>query len=230
MDYHLRRVAASLAIIMGVLFLMKQNIEIISPPGENITHTLPDNSRISINAGSKITYDQKNWEKNRKVNLKGEAFFAVEIGSSFTVVTENGNVQVLGTKFNVFSRDGSLRVKCTEGKVKVTNRNGSSEQVIQAGDIVQLDKQNKLEKIPFQAKFDWRQEAYSYNKIQLNQVFAEIERQFDVEIKSSDEIKTLLFTGALETKYLKKALYMVTWPMSLSYNINGNIIEIEKKM
>jgi ferric-dicitrate binding protein FerR (iron transport regulator) len=222
-------IAASLVILLGVTFLLQQNINVITPPGQNITHTLPDNSMISINAGSQITYDKKAWEKNRKVKLNGEAFFEVEKGSTFTVETDNGHVQVLGTKFNVFSRNGSFTVKCTEGKVQVSNKNNSVKEVLQAGDVVQLDENNALVKIPFQAKFDWRQKAYSYNTVPLEEVFKEIERQFDVDINASSDILAMSYTGSLETKDLKKALYMVTWPMSLNYNINGNKIEIEKK-
>ena len=219
-------IAASVAVLVAAVFLMRDNMTIVTPNAENMVHTLPDNSIISINAGSEVVYDKNRWETNRKVNLSGEAFFEVEKGSTFTVITENGNVQVLGTKFNVHSRGGSFLVKCTEGRVEVTSK--GSKEILNAGDVVELN-DNSLEKIPFQAKIDWRQSSYSYRESTMGTVFEEIERQFDVKINANSEVKSLIYNGSLETKDLKKAIYMVTWPMSLDYSIDGKIVEIVKK-
>ena len=219
-------IAASVAVLLAAVFLMSDNMEIITPFGENMVYTLPDNSKVSINAGTELSFDKNRWEANRKVNLNGEAFFEVEKGSKFTVVTNNGNVQVLGTKFNVYSRGDSFKVKCTEGRVEVTSAN--SREVLNAGDVVELSDQT-LEKIPFQAKIDWRQKSYSYRQAQLGEVFDEIERQFDVDIIVDDSVRGMSFTGPLETKDINKALYMVTWPMSLDFNVNGKTIEIVSK-
>ncbi|MDG2450634.1 MAG: hypothetical protein P8M34_13390, partial [Saprospiraceae bacterium] len=129
-------------------------------------------------------------------------------------------------KFYVHSRGGSFLVKCTEGRVEVTS-NGSKE-ILNAGDVVELN-DNSLEKIPFQAKIEWRQSSYSYRESTMGTVFEEIERQFDVKINANSEVKSLIYNGSLETKDLKKAIYMVTWPMSLDYSIDGKIVEIVKK-
>ncbi|MEE9373566.1 MAG: FecR domain-containing protein [Saprospiraceae bacterium] len=219
--------AASILVLMAAVFLMKDNVEVLTSNGENMVYTMPDNSKVYINAGSELSFDRNSWEKNRKVTLNGEAFFEVEKGSTFVVMTDNGNVKVLGTKFNVYSRATSLQVKCTEGKVEVTATSGGQE-VLNAGDVVELN--NKvLEKIPFQAKFDWRQKAYSYRAATLKDVFGEIERQFDVKIVTNAKINEMSYSGALETKDLKKAIYMVTWPMGLDYNIKQKTIEIFNK-
>ena len=219
-------IAASVAVLLTAVYFMSDTVNITTSNGENLVYTLPDNSKISINAGSELSFDKNRWESNRVVNLEGEAFFEVEKGSKFTVKTSNGEIQVLGTKFNVFSRDQSLEVKCTEGRVQVTAK--GSQEILNAGDVVALSDQS-LEKIPFQAKIDWRQNSYSYRAESLGHVFDEIERQFEVEINTTEEIKTMLYSGALETKELKKAIYMVTWPMGLDFKINGKSVEIVKK-
>ena len=219
-------IAASIAVLLGVMFFLNDPTEVITPYGEAMVYTLPDGSKVNINAGSSIEYDKKAWDRNRELTLDGEAYFEVEKGSKFRVVTNNGTVQVLGTKFNVYSRGSSFQVKCTEGKVEVKTR-GDSE-ILQAGDIVEL-RNGELEDLPFKAKFDWRQKAYEYKSAELSEVFGEIERQFNVKVEADESITTMTFTGPLETKDLKKALYMVTWPMNLDYKINGNSVEISKK-
>jgi len=219
--------AASLAILAAaVMFLSNDMNTITAPHGNAMVHTLPDQSKIDINAGSSIEYDTKNWDSNREVSLDGEAFFDVEKGSKFTVVTANGNVEVLGTEFNVYSRGHSFQVKCTEGKVRVTAK--GKEEILLAGDVVELSN-TELQKIPFQAKYDWRQKAYNYKNATLGEVFGEIERQFDMKVSADPSILNAAFTGPLETKELEKAMYMVTWPMNLEYVIKGNTIVIKKK-
>lgn len=221
-------IAASFILLFAIMPLLRQSNTITVAPGESITHVLPDNSKVYINADSKIIYDKRDFASDREIELIGEAFFEVEKGSNFKVVTNNGTIQVLGTKFNVFSRDESFEVKCTEGRVQVSSKKGKGKEILQAGDIVRLSTSKELERIPFKAKFDWRKDAYTYNIVPLAQVFDEIERQFNVEIIASPQIESMSFTGPLETKNLDKALYMVTWPMSLNYKVTGKTIEIER--
>lgn len=219
-------IAASAAILLSIMFFLKDSIDIIAPAGESITHVLPDGSKVYVNAGSEISYDKKSWDSRRSIELNGEAFFEVEKGSKFSVSTDNGSVQVLGTKFNVYSRGNAFNVKCTEGKVRVNAR--SSEEILEAGDVVQLEN-GKLTSIPFQAKYDWRKSTYTYKAATLVDVFSEIERQFDIEVNADADISAMPYTGPLETKDLKKAVYMVTWPMGLDYKIEGKTVQIVKK-
>ena len=82
---------------------------------------LPDGSSIQLNGGSEASYDASSWEDNREISLEGEAFFDVEKGSPFQVVTAQGTVEVLGTTFNVQNRNGEFEVTCYTGKVRVAS-------------------------------------------------------------------------------------------------------------
>ena len=62
----------------------------------NVEHDFIDNSRVILNDGSSIKYDERKWGSERMVELKGEAFFEVEAGQLFQVETINGVVQVFG--------------------------------------------------------------------------------------------------------------------------------------
>ena len=80
---------------------------------------MPDGSSVNLNAGSELEYTSFNWKKNRVLSLGGEAFFKVKKGKTFTVITKEGNVKVLGTQFKVKSREKLYEVTCFEGKVQV---------------------------------------------------------------------------------------------------------------
>lgn len=90
--------------------------------GETRSIDLPDGSRVILNANSELSLHD-NWEtgSNRIVQLRGEAYFEIEpkpaTGAKFTVVTKDLNVNVLGTIFNVYSRESETSITLEEGKV-----------------------------------------------------------------------------------------------------------------
>lgn len=86
------------------------------------THTLPDGTRVELNAHTSLRFENANSE--RRVRLAGgEAIFAVakDAERPFIVETRNGAVRVTGTQFNVRNDDaaGVLEVTVLEGSVLV---------------------------------------------------------------------------------------------------------------
>ena len=81
---------------------------------------LPDTSQVILNSNSTIKYKTWNWESNRNISLEGEAYFKVAKGSTFSINTSQGLVTVVGTQFNVSTKNNEFTVACFEGKVNVT--------------------------------------------------------------------------------------------------------------
>ncbi len=90
---------------------------------------LEDGSIILLSVGSSITYPEHFGDKNRKVYLKGEAFFDVQKDPTkpFIVYAGNLTTQVLGTSFNIKSNEASsiIEVSVKTGRVSVFE-NGDS--------------------------------------------------------------------------------------------------------
>ena len=87
----------------------KDNFEVVD---------LPDGSTAYLNNNSSIEYDEK--FEQRVVRQTGEVFFFVTKGSSpFVVKTDQGEIKVLGTKFNVNSNSDDLEVEVEEGTVEL---------------------------------------------------------------------------------------------------------------
>jgi len=79
---------------------------------------LPDGSQVYLNRNSTISY-KENFNP-RTVDLSGEAFFTVVPSKSiFTVTTEHGNVEVLGTEFNVKTTSKQIAVDVKKGLVEL---------------------------------------------------------------------------------------------------------------
>ena len=225
-------VAASIIILIGLYFLIKTDItSVVTAKGEHYTINLPDGSELILNAESKAEYNKNTWDKNRNVKLKGEAFFKVKKGSRFTVNTEKGEIEVLGTSFNVYSRAGIFEVKCFSGKVKVSNKTSSLNKVITKGKAVKISANNKFDTFEFEEKnkSQWLKGKFLFNRASLNEVFKEIERQYNIEVKFSNADERI-YTGFFNNKNLEQALKNVCIPMGLDYKISSNKVIITQKL
>ena len=85
--------------------------------------TLPDSSRIWLNAAASLRWREDFNKQDRSVQLTGEGFFEVNgrEGKPFVIHTRDIAIQVLGTTFNVeaYSGEEITRVSLVRGKVKV---------------------------------------------------------------------------------------------------------------
>lgn len=178
------RIAAVLVIALGLTFFFyTTNVTTqVADNGERTEFLLPDNSSVVLNAGSTAEFKSWNWNKKRSVDLNGEAYFKVAKGKTFDVNTPLGKVTVVGTQFNVKSRDGRFDVTCFEGKVKVTY-NGT-ETFITPGQSVSFEEGKNIE-IPQTAaqQPSWMGSEISFEKETPENIIRELERQYNVKIQ-----------------------------------------------
>ncbi|MEM7104618.1 MAG: FecR domain-containing protein [Bacteroidota bacterium] len=210
-------------------FAGKENT-VVAMVGEHMETTLPDNSDVLLNADSEIGYYPKKWGKGRNVRLDGEAFFEVTKGTRFIVHTKLGTVEVLGTSFNVLSRGDRFEVFCKTGKVKVSSFNGRYNVVLTPGNAATLTPNKTFEKTKLgdDGPLGWKAGNFSFDGATLEVVFDEFERQYAVEIRSSESIDTMRYTGSFSRGDLRKALKDVTWPMGLETKTEGKNITVTK--
>jgi len=188
---------------------------------------LPDGSHVYLNASSELNYNN-DW--GRAVNLNGEAFFEVTKGDKFTIHTAMGNVQVLGTSFNVSVRDDVFTVRCKTGKVKVSFLNDDQQPVfLTRGEIVTFEQENINEnKVDPLLIGNWKIGEYHYKDRPLIEVLAEIERQYGVEVKLIDKTQAFRpYNGYFIKEKLEVALTMVCEPMGLTYKMSDGIITVK---
>lgn len=199
--------------------------------GEHLAYTLPDNSTIDLNADSKITFKAGDFDGDRIVNLEGEAFFEVKKGQSFKVITPNGTIEVLGTSFNVNTRNGNLVVDCSTGKVRVTAK--GSEQILTKGLGTKLNKeQSALEDVyptNITQQTGWRNGDFYLVNTAFDQAIEEMERQFDVTIDCEASLKQRIGDYTFKRDDLEKALEDVLYQLNAEYTISGNKVTIKTK-
>jgi transmembrane sensor len=224
-------IAASVVVLIGVgyFWAMAQTTTVKVDLGHHLAYTLPDGSVATLNAGSQISFKKYGFQSDRKVNLNGEAFFEVKKGSKFDVITKNGNVQVLGTSFNVFSRNELFKVSCLTGKVKVSI--AAASEIITPGESVEK-KANILAKIRdenIKVSASWRNGEFNFVDTSLKSIFEEIERQFNVTVKGID-LESYRQTCDFTNKNLTEALDIICIPMQLEYEVKpDNTVVVYKQ-
>lgn len=195
-------IAASFILAIGAFFILKDltnQTSIDTALAEVKSIELPDGSKVHLNAESTVSYREKGWEESRAIKLEGEAFFEVKRGSSFKVITANGEVEVLGTSFNVRSRGDWMQVACKTGKVRVSSSSSDSEQLITPGLAVSIE--NGRVTKPVETRLDiidsWRSGEYYFESLPLQQILNEVKRLYQVEIDhdfSQSELKSPITT------------------------------------
>ncbi len=188
---------------------------------------LPDQSKVVLNADSKLSWSGKNFNANRKLSLKGEAFFSVTKGKAFVISTPNGKVEVLGTELNVFSRNKEFWVSCLSGKVKVSSKGET--QIIVPGEKVKLVGKQlvKASCKDITQTVSWKEGLFYFEDKPLVSIFDVLERQFNVSVKFNGN-KDRLITVTFSNKNLEETLNIICVPMNLKYEIKNNKISISE--
>ena len=210
-------IAASILVVLGCYFAFNSlETSHETSYGEQRTISLPDGSEVVLNAKSVINFTEKDWETNRSIQLVGEAFFKVIKGSTFSVQTSNGQVNVLGTQLNVKHTDAFFEVVCYKGKVSVTNN--KKEYLLNPGNAIRKINGTDPEKYTSEKLFpSWVNGESSFVSVPLKYVILELEKQYNIDIDAHKIDDSIIFTGSFSNKDLKLALTSVFKTMNIQY-------------
>ncbi|MEL6658271.1 MAG: FecR domain-containing protein [Bacteroidota bacterium] len=217
--------AAVVGLAIAAWFLLQPppTTQFATVAGQRLEKHLPDASFVVLNAASNLTYSPDDWPANRQLELTGEAYFDVAKGSTFTVNTDVGQVEVLGTQFNVWSREGQLEVSCYEGRVAVRFAANDFDEVIQAGQAVRLQPGSpaqywnvKPEQVGDHLLANG---SVRLDSVPLSRVIMELEFQFDITIKPNRVDTTTIVSTTFPTDDLEQALRIVFNSLPIRYEI-----------
>ena len=222
------RIAAVVVICFSVYYSLTLDTTIKTLAANKESNIeLPDASTISLNALSSVTFNRHNWNKKRKVELEGEAFFKVAKGSKFEVETAYGTVTVLGTQFNIKQRDNYFEVICYEGKVGVSYQNQHT--TLLAGDsFLMMDGKLIAKEKEKLATPSWLNNESQFVSMPYSVVIDEFERQYNVTIEPNKVDVSLPFTGGFPHNNMDLALKAITLPLHVTYSKTKNTISLKR--
>lgn len=179
------------------------------PKGGEYNFTLVDGTNVWLNSGSELKFPLYFDHHVREIFLKGEAFLEVKSDSTrpFVVKTEEADVTVRGTVFNVMNYDDEAcaEVALLDGKVDFKVLQTDSVYSLVPGDVVRMDKENST--VSFTEKdvnviSAWRTGYFYFENMPLEELVVKLERWYQVKfVFANEEVKRMRFTGAVKKYY-----------------------------
>lgn len=172
-----------------------QQLTATTPRGGTYQITLPDGTRVWMNADSKISFPSQFSGNSRKLQLLGEAYFEVAKDKKrpFVVVTDKQEIEVLGTHFNVNSYADNAFVLTTllEGSVRVGQKGGSTTDVIlKPGQqsIMGKSGQIRIRPVDTDEVMAWQKGLFMFDNEQLESIMKRVARWYSVEVVYEDDV------------------------------------------
>lgn len=207
-----------------------------NPPGKKTKYKLPDGSVVFLNSSSSIEYVKTFNGEERKVHLKGEAYFEVaeNIEKPFIVVSNGITTTALGTIFNINAYPGYeiVRVSLLEGKVEIQNPiDGGLPILLLPGKELHVNsKQNTYTEKSFNTAsvVGWKEGRLVFIHSDFEKVKLSLERWFGVKIlvkgnKPADWSVTTVY----KNQSLKNILMDLQYARQFAYEINDDHVIIQ---
>lgn len=174
--------------------------------GEEYQLALADGTEVWLNSESSLRYPVQFTGKNRQVELSGEAYFEVAHNAKkpFIVNTQEMNIEVLGTSFNIsaYADDETVHATLVEGKVKVHNTMGEVIEKVLAPNqqFIYSKNDNRTSVNEVNASFysAWKDGVFTFEDESLTSIMRKIERWYDIKVFFQGQgIQTLKFSGKI---------------------------------
>lgn len=228
-------IAASILLLisLGVYTLIGNPIKVVHKTafGEVLNLKLKDGSTVTLNSNSSMYYYEND---NRKVWLTGEAFFEVDkketTNAKFWVITDDLNIEVYGTSFNVNTKHEKTAVFLEEGRIWLALKNGTTKKMIPGNYISYSAKENRVidnkSNLKPHLKTSWKDGSIIFEKLFLKDAIKKIEETYGIKSVFKDEkSKYKIITGAVPITNLDICLKAIEKSVSVQIQkINNQLI------
>ena len=196
----------------------------------NIRITLYDSTIVWLNAKSELKYANSFIDGKRIVYLTGEAFFKVKPDKQhpFIVHTNAAHVNVLGTSFNVDTKDSSCITTLVEGHVRMHNNTKDSVEIYQGQQVTMADGKIDLKKVDTRYYTCWMDNLFAFRATELKHIIQVLEEWYDLDFYFEDkELENILFTTTLErSSDITEILEILSKAGEFTYKIDNNKIKL----
>lgn len=215
--------------------LVNQVVTLEIPKGKTYAIVLEDGTSVKINSASVLKFPLVFTGNKREVELDGEAYFEVTKNSKpFVVKTQEMDVKVLGTKFNVNTYPGNAaQTSLVEGSVAVSSANHPTDLLIKPGQAVVKRANNNMvvESFSSESVLSWLNGAYYFANMPLREIVNIANRVTGEDLYITDsKIANYRFSGALETSKPITVLLdnIKSSSSAVQYTIKNGRIELHK--
>lgn len=172
-----------------------------TPRGGQFQLTLPDGTKVWLNAASSITFPAAFNGRERKVQLKGEAYFEVAKNEKQPFVVDasgRATVEVLGTGFNVnaYEDEPAVRTTLLEGSVKIVHMRNKV--VLKPGQQATVEADIQLSAANPDQVLAWKNGIFNFEDLGFAEVARQLERWYDIDVVYEGMIPDIKFKGDMD--------------------------------
>lgn len=232
------RIAASIVVLLGVTWIYTSKLstpemlQVATLANEQKEITLPDNSKVYLNANSILEYPAEFKGDKREIKLEGEAFFEVQRDEAhpFIIQTSKAYTRVLGTSFNVKALRNATKivVSVKTGKVEVGIDENHKVQVT-PGYTAQVDlEKNEVESMLTESEnyLSWKTKEMNFDDVTIAEFIEFAENYYHVEINANNEILDCHFTGKFKEVSLTDLLNVLELSNGIKYEIKDSVVNM----
>jgi transmembrane sensor len=207
---------------------------IVTPRGGQYWVILADGTRVLLNAASYLRYPTAFTGTDRKVELKGEAYFEVakDKAHPFIVSTDKQDVEVLGTHFNINSYTDEPATKTTllEGSVKVTDlQTKQTGMLIPGQQAVLKDHHVVISAANTEEAMAWKNGYFIFESEGITSIMRKVSRWYDVDVVFDGPVPTDKFGGSVNRfANVSQLLDKLELTNKVHFKIEGRRIMVSK--
>jgi transmembrane sensor len=200
------------------------------PRGSQYQITLPDGTRVWLNATTSLTFPTFFAGKERRVQLSGEAYFEVAKNDQmpFKVISKNQSIEVLGTHFNVnaYPDEATINTTLLEGSVKVLQIPAGNSMILKPGQQAKVGDEIKIVNVDAEKTVAWKSGLIIFESADLQSIMRQIIRWYDVEVYYSGNIPRRVFTGKVSRSSSLAEMLQVLNKSDIHCKIEGRRITV----
>lgn len=198
-----------------------------TPRGGQFQLTLPDGTKVWLNAASSITYPLN--EDIREVSITGEAYFEVASAAAkpFEVkINDATSIQVLGTHFNInaYTDESAISTTLLQGSVKVVNKT-ASDILLKPGQQANVPGNGGPTQVLSNANLDqavaWKNGVFNFDGKGLPEIMRQLSRWYDVEVVFTGNVPSRRFGGEIQRNLQLEQVLTILQQMDVKFRIEG---------
>lgn len=195
-----------------------------TPKGRQFKLSLPDGTKVWLNAFSTIRYPAVFMGRERNVEITGEAYFEVAQNKKMPFIVkinDTATVEVLGTHFNInaYEDEAAIRTTLLEGSVKMSG--GGYTRLMAAGQqaTLQANGITLVQNADAQAAIAWKNGLFSFTDADLPTVMRQLARWYDVDVAYEGSIPRMEFNGKIDNSLTLSQLLKGLAKTKIKYRI-----------
>lgn len=206
------------------------------PRGAQYRLTLPDGTKIWLNAASSLQFPSSFTGKDRTVELNGEAYFevAADPEKPFRVISGHQSLDVLGTHFNInsYEEEDAVRTTLLQGSVRLTNTLQQASRVLQPGQQAAMFRGNKPMRIinaDIEEVMAWKEGYFIWNNEPIESIMRKLSRWYDIQPVYEKPLPDIGLSGMMSrSKSLPEVLKDLETTGTVHFRIEGRNVVITR--